>query len=779
MKHDIPVTNQEVLMQKGQILVTRTDLKGKITYVNDTFLEVTGFSREELIGVEHSLVGHPDIPSGVYKDIDASLEALKPWSGLLKCKTKSGNFFWFEANIIPIFKGGKANEYLFVRYTPKPEQIETAKRFYQKIAENKASLKPSGLMAAIKTIRELTLWKKMVLALTLLLMPLFFFMYRLFSAQDYAVLGVVALLTLAAAAILGSLTLLTHNSLESAVFILYSMANGQFRNNIDLKRNDQWGDFFRGIYSTQVKMNSQLTESKQVATEALRINRALDDVQSGVMVLNKDLNIIYLNDAIRSMFKKVESDVRRQLPNFNTDKLMGANIDVFQHTELHPDQLRNITSTLHTDLVIGNRFMSIHISPVVQSDGARIGVVAEWQDRTDEVQMEQEIETLVAKIKAGALDGRIKVNAQEGFLKTLGTGINQLTDVIECVFDDINRVMDAMAHGDLTGVINNEYRGVYGECKSNINNTLSRMNEFMGQIRSAANFIDESSREISGGNKNLSQRVEQQAANLVETASSMDEFTDTVTSTADNAREANVVVTTAKQIAEKGGDVVHSAITAMQEINESSNKIAEIIGVIDEIAFQTNLLALNASVEAARAGEQGRGFSVVATEVRNLAQRSANAAKQSNELIQASVQKVRNGTTYVNESGAAFNEIITSIGKVGEIVSQIAIASSEQARGIKLVNSALAELDEITQQNASLAGQAATGSMALTELSTNMAHLLDFFTVNSIKIQTHTRQTDYNTSQAAAEKPAPVKATHHQVSRPAKSTVSDTEWEEF
>lgn len=780
MKDDIPVTHQEVLMQKGQILVTRTDLKGKITYANDTFLEVTGFSREELIGAEHSLVRHPDIPAEVYHNIRASLDALKPWNGTLKAKTKAGKFFWFEANVIPLFKNGKVNEHLFVRYTPKPEQVESAKQVYQKIAENKATLRPAGLSRVIRAVRELTLWKKMVLALSLFLMPLIFFMYRLFLAQDYILLSGVALLTLTAVFISGTLTLLIHRSLEKAVFILYSMANGQFRNKIDLDRQDQLGDFFRGIYSTQVKMNSQLIEAKQVATEALRINRGLDDVHSGVMVLDKNLNIIYMNHAIRSMFKNIETEFRRQLPDFNADKLMGANLDVFQLADLQPSKLDKI-SGYHLDCIIGNRYLDINISPVIEDDGSRIGFVAEWLDRTDEIQMEQEIETLVANIKAGALESRIKINAQQGFLKTLGTGINQLSDVIERVFDDINRVMDAMAQGDLTSIINNEYRGVYGECKANINNTLAKMNEFMGEIRNAASFIDESSQEISSGNKNLSQRVEQQAANLVETASSMDEFTGTVTSTADNAREANLVVITAKQIAEKGGDVVHSAIAAMQEINESSNKIAEIISVIDEIAFQTNLLALNASVEAARAGEQGRGFSVVATEVRNLAQRSADCAKQSSELIQASVQKVRTGTTFVNESGVAFNEIITSIGKVGEIVSQIAVASSEQSRGIKLVNSALAELDEITQQNASLAGQAATGSMALTELSTNMAHLLDFFTVKSINGYTHIPQTVSNKEQTkVAKNSAPIdKILAHQTHSPAKPSVSSSEWEEF
>jgi methyl-accepting chemotaxis protein len=779
MKNDILVTNQEVPMQKGQILVTRTDLKGKITYVNDTFLELLGYTREEMLGAEHSIIRHHDIPAEVYKDIYASLEDLKPWSGVLKGKTKSGNFFWFEANAIPLFKNGQVNEYLFVRYVPKPEQVEAAKQLYQKIADKKASIRSIGIQGVLKQIREIAIWKKMALTLTIFLLPLGLFMYRLFVVQDFILLAGVAGLTIVASGLLVGLALLIHKSLEHSVFILYSMANGQFRNKIDLNRKDQLGDFFRGIYSTQVKMNSQLTEAKQVGTDALRINRALDEVNSGVMVLSKDATIIYLNDAIKNMFNKVEPYFRKQLAQFDADKLLGQSLDLFQQPGLSLNVLKSIEDSLRLDLMIGNRFIHIHISPVIENSGIRVGYVAEWLDRTDEVSMEQEIENLVAKIKAGVLDSRIKIADQTGFLKTLGTGINQLTDVIESVFDDINRVMDSMAQGDLTSVINNEYRGVYDECKANINNTSEKLSEFIGQIRNAANFIDDSSQEISTGNKDLSQRVEQQAANLVETSSSMDEFTGTVTSTAENAHEANLVVTSAKQIAEKGGEVVNSAITAMQDINESSNKIAEIISVIDEIAFQTNLLALNASVEAARAGEQGRGFSVVATEVRNLAQRSANAAKQSSELIQSSVQKVRSGTMFVNETGLAFNEIIASIGKVGEIVSQIAVASSEQSKGIKLVNSALSELDEITQQNASLAQQAASASMALTELSTNMTHLVDFFTVKSTNNYMDIHQQVKSKAPDAVAKKQTVAVKNAPQQTQSKLSVSNSEWEEF
>ncbi len=443
--------------------------------------------------------------------------------------------------------------------------------------------------------------------------------------------------------------------------------------------------------------------------------------------------------------------------------------------------MEKLQESYNAELVIAGRHMNVTASPVNSDAGERIGYVAEWQDRTHEVLIEQEIDQLVQGVKVGDLSARIKLNDKQGFTKALSVGINELTDVIESVFSDVNRVMESMAEGDLTIAITNEYQGVYAECKNNINDTLAKLSEFIIHIRDAADFIDSSSQEMASGNNNLSHRAEQQAASLEETAASMEELASTVKTNAQNTVQATEVVNAASQLAQKGGGVVRSAIAAMQEINESSNKIAEIIGVIDEIAFQTNLLALNASVEAARAGEQGRGFSVVATEVRNLAQRSATAAQQSNELIQNSVQKVRAGTAFVNETGAALTEIVESVAKVGDIVSHIASASSEQSAGIEQVNQAVSQMDDITQQNAALAEQAAAGSIAMSEQSTNMTQLLSFFRVNSKGASATTRPVvrskvpavPARASATTAKKPiAPLSS-----SKP-KSDSSD-EWEEF
>jgi methyl-accepting chemotaxis protein len=775
MRVNMPVTNREVLMKKGALLVSRTDLKGVITYVNDEFVAISGYSRDELIGTEHNIVRHPDMPPEAFEDMWLSLKALRPWNGIVKNRTKTGDFYWVDANAMPIFKNGKVHEYLSVRRAPSREKIEQAELLYQKLHAKQATLRPTGLAAMIKVIKEMAVWNKMAIALVVLLVPLCYLVYELFLVQRYGLVAGLVASVAAASAIVFSVVKSFTATLNKTIGIFYRLAEKRFGNVQDLNRNDLIGDFLRGLYSTEVNLSLELAQARDEAAKAMRINQALNNVQSGVMLADTNFDIIYMNGSILDMFRKAESNIRTQLPNFEADKLLGSNIDSFHKDPARQRQLlENLKETVRSELVIADQHMHVTASPVFNDDGERIGFVAEWQNRTHEVLIEQEIEHLVQDIKAGDLSSRIGMNDKQGFARMLSSGINELTDVIESVFSDINNVMENMAQGDLTSSISNDYEGIYAECKNNINSTMAKLSDFIIQIRDAADFIDSSSQEIASGNSNLSHRAEQQAASLEETAASMQQLASTVKHNADNTQHANREVDNARQLAQKGGEIVKSAIIAMQDINDSSNEIAEIISVIDEIAFQTNLLALNASVEAARAGEQGRGFSVVATEVRNLAQRSANAAKQSSDLIQNSVQKVRAGTAFVNETGTALMEIVSSVEQVGDIVAQIASASAEQTAGIDQVNLAVTQMDDITQQNAALAEQAASGSSSMSQQSVRMSQLLGFFKVDS---KAPVKRQPPKAAAIAPKRAEP--GVHRKQSAYSGSVEDDGEWEEF
>ncbi|MDP2177974.1 methyl-accepting chemotaxis protein [Methylicorpusculum sp.] len=774
MKINMPVTDREIVMKKGTILVTKTDLKGSITYANDAFVEISGFSRNELIGSNHNVVRHPDMPPAAFKDLWDTVKAGNPWTALVKNRTKSGDYYWVEANVTPYYENKQVAGYLSVRQPPTRDQINQAEALYQKVSANQAALRPAGLSAKINAVRQMALWKKAGLALLLLLLPVFYGAYQAVVAGNYILLASVS-----ASALLG-LLLAVHTyrsmsrSIEQTIGFCHNAAAGYFRNQVDINRLDQIGDLNRALQSMQVKLNSDFSASLEAGASTERIKQALDQVTGNVMMADAEYNIIYMNNAAKRMFKQNETAFRRDLPDYNADALIGANIDVFHKNPAHQrGMLAKLTQTYRAELIIGGRTMVVIATPV-HANETRLGTVVEWIDRSEEVSIQKEIAEIVEQVKSGVLNGRIAMEHKEGFFATLSLGINELTDVIETAFGDVARVMKAMSAGDLTQSITTDYQGVYAQCKNDINETVDKLSEIVSHIRSSADFISNTSHEIASGNNNLSQRVETQASSLEETASSMEQLTGTVKNNADNAQQANQVANMARQLAEKGGTVVNSAVTAMAEINESSNKIAEIIGVIDEIAFQTNLLALNASVEAARAGEHGRGFSVVATEVRNLAQRSAVAAKESKELIQNSVQKVRSGTEFVNETGAALQEIVISVKKVGDIISEIASASTEQAQGIQQVNQAVSQMDEITQQNAALAEEASAASVSMSDQATTMADLLTFFKLDQVS-EKRPEKVSHAPVKARVNL-APVKAV------PASgfsATADKDEWEEF
>jgi len=318
---------------------------------------------------------------------------------------------------------------------------------------------------------------------------------------------------------------------------------------------------------------------------------------------------------------------------------------------------------------------------------------------------------------------------------------------------------------------------------------MKRMQEslvkIVSEVRSGTESIGTGTQEIASGNVDLSQRTEEQASSLEETASSMEELTSTVKQNAENAKQANQLAIGASAVAVKGGAVVGQVVTTMSSINESSKKIADIISVIDGIAFQTNILALNAAVEAARAGEQGRGFAVVATEVRNLAQRSAAAAKEIKGLIGDSVDKVGAGTKLVDEAGKTMQEIVTAVKRVTDIMAEITAASHEQSQGIEQVNQAITQMDEVTQQNAALVEQAAAAAESLEEQAQQLMQAVSAFNIGG-GVGSQARPVARRVAaEPKATRPAPVARI---ASRPAAAPRvpakpagggSNDEWEEF
>ncbi|HTN67633.1 MAG TPA: Cache 3/Cache 2 fusion domain-containing protein [Burkholderiaceae bacterium] len=369
----------------------------------------------------------------------------------------------------------------------------------------------------------------------------------------------------------------------------------------------------------------------------------------------------------------------------------------------------------------------------------------------------------------------------------IGTGINLLMAVVLFLIirymvsrplGAATRAAQKIASGDLTTTIKSTGRDEIGQLAEAINGISQNLASVVGNVRLGTDAIAAASGEIAAGNADLSSRTESQASSLEETASSMEELTSTVRQNADNARQANQMAATASGVAVKGGQVVSQVVETMGSIKASSGKIADIISVIDGIAFQTNILALNAAVEAARAGEQGRGFAVVATEVRSLAQRSASAAKEIKTLIDDSVGKVDHGSKLVDDAGQTMEDIVNSVKRVADIMSEITAASQEQSAGIEQVNQAIGQMDQMTQQNAALVEQAAAAALSMQDQSASLAQAVSVFTLGN-EFQTARATKIAPPARPAAQQKAlvPKAVTTNAGGKPV--SANSDEWEEF
>ncbi len=565
---------------------------------------------------------------------------------------------------------------------------------------------------------------------------------------------------------------------------LKTVVNAIANDDLDLEPGD--ADSATGVFADvlhmQRQLRSRITADREALAENSRIRQALDNVDGNVMIADTDMRIVYMNDAMTALLYRAQEDIRKDLPDFDARNLIGNSIEMFAgRRSVKGGFLGELMAQHETELTLGGRTLRVVVNPVCSTDREPLGVVVEWTDRTQEIAMEADVHRVVESALAGDLSPRIEIANKQGFFRELSETVNRLLEVAECVIGDTQRVFGAMAAGRLDEMITSEYAGSFGQLRRDANATVAKLTEVVSGILDSSAQVKAGVDEISQGNRVLSERTEEQAASLEETAASMEQMTTTVRQNADNASEANQLAQDAREQAEKGGAVVSQAVLAMREINDSSRKISDIIGVIDEIAFQTNLLALNASVEAARAGEQGRGFAVVASEVRNLAGRSATAAREIKDLIEDSGGKVEEGSRLVNESGEMLEGIVNGVKKVTDIVGEIAAASHEQAVGINEVSQSILQMDGLTQQNAALVEEAAAASEALRGQATDLSRLMAFFGARAEEGPEpaydgiERRGTDRPWARpAAGEEPAALVVAGSEAAQ-----WSDEEWEEF
>ena len=572
-------------------------------------------------------------------------------------------------------------------------------------------------------------------------------------------------------------------SVRGAVSVANDVAGGKLDGHIDVTRKDEVGDLLQAMQRMQRDLRERTETDQAIARENLRIRTALDYSSTGVYLTDDSLNIVYTNRALQHTLTRYQDEIRKDLPDFDAaTSLIGKPVTVLEHgNEVDQRTLSQLKEhgVSRRPMQFGDAQFAQVVSSIANEQGDTVGHVVEWRDRTPEAAVEAEVARVIAQAAAGDLSGRIDDAGKEGFFLQLAQQINGLLEANASSIDQVSGLLAALSQGDLSARMHGDFHGVFARMRDDANATAEQLSGIVTRIKQSSQAISSAASEIATGNSDLSRRTEQQAANLEETAASMEELTSTVRQNAEHARQANQLAIGAHTVASQGGEVVGQVVTTMSAIQTSSRKIAEIISVIDGIAFQTNILALNAAVEAARAGEQGRGFAVVASEVRTLAQRSASAAKEIKGLIDDSVGKVNDGSALVHKAGATMGEIVASVQRVTDIMAEISAASQEQSAGIEQVNQTVVQMDETTQQNAALVEEATAAARAMEEQAGHLSDAVSIFTLDERDLA------PAPVAAPVAAAPRPIRSTpapapaRRAPNRPVATELADGDWQEF
>ncbi len=485
----------------------------------------------------------------------------------------------------------------------------------------------------------------------------------------------------------------------------------------------EWDDRTEELRARRVE-EERIESERIIARENTRVKAALDSAEVNIMMADINLDIIYINKAVESMFADIEDKLKEVIPDFNRYELIGKNIDIFHRDPSHQREiLENLQTTYRSTVEVNGLTLHIIATPVFDEDGERLGTVVEWQDRTAEVEVENEVANIVAAAAQGDFSQQVCEDGKQGFFLKLAQGINQILSTTDTSIEDVVRVLRGLASGDLTQKIDKEYMGVFAQLKDDVNTTVDRLTDVLATVHGSAEASANTATQVSGTAQDLGDGSSTQAASLEQISSAMEQMSANIRQSANNAGQTEKIAQKAANDADESGRTVLEAVTAMKSI-------AEKISIIEEIARQTNLLALNAAIEAARAGEHGKGFAVVASEVRKLAERSQKAAGEIGELSSNTVE-------VAEQAGERLSQLVPDIQKTAELVQEISVAAREQDVGSDEINRALQQLDQVVQQSAAAAEELASSAQELSAQVEEQRDAMSFFKLDESAIALH------------------------------------------
>src|SRR6478672_3502963 len=486
MRHNLPVTNQEVMLEEGESIVSRTDLRGKILFVNRTFLRISGYTENELLGQPHNIIRHPDMPSAAFADLWATLKAGRPWVGIVKNRCKNGDHYWIEAHATPVYEDGEVVGYMSVRRQATREQIDFAERAYAglRAGDRRLELRHGSLAVPRTLLHRLNPLWLMSLRQRLLLAGAGFGAYGLVlmamvrSALPATwMLGAIGAGTACALYCAWWLSRDVVDRLDEARRHCRMLSAGQYDQRIPIDRDDEIGSLFLAMKSVQVRLGFEMQDQRRRADEALRVQSALDAADVNMMIADHDFRIIYANPSMREMMRKAQDDLRRALPAFDADALVGSSMDVFHRDPSHQRSLlANLDAPYRASITPGGRRFDLVVTPIRDAVGKQIGLVTEWRDRTLEMNaLERDIDSVLRSAANGDFSRRLDVSAQDGFLQVLGQGVNELLTVTEASLKEGLSALRALAQGDLRHRVGSDLSGLFGEMRDITNATLDQL----------------------------------------------------------------------------------------------------------------------------------------------------------------------------------------------------------------------------------------------------------------------------------------------------------------